>query len=252
MLWGYLKKKEDQDYLGLDRTPDYEEIVPFSPYKKSGEGSARSLIVAKQVDGLLCRRDDQKKVYLPAEIKSAVGGGDGSYSRSDTDTTLIELSKQDYAKWDYEPGDYVVIIGGRSGSSRIFNPDEKTAGRVYGKLNREGREAALEFLSESGYEVGESGYNGDRSAVSSSSGETEAMKIKHGIENGTREKSYDNVLRVVCRLLKVDGWDSAYQWCRDVFGSEFDPERTYQQLSGLVEYYDDLDDVNVPEKGDHR
>lgn len=251
LLGGYLKNNEDQDYLGLDRTPDYEEIVPFSPYKKSGGEKGRSVIVAKQVDSPLCLMENEGKAHIPAEIKSAVGGGDGSYNRSDTDTTLIELSSKDYAKWDYESGDYVVIIGGRSGSSRIFNPTEKVAGRVHGKLKREGREAALEFLSESGYEVGESGYNGDRSTVSSSSGETEAMKIKHGIENGTREKSYDNILSVVCRLLRLEGWDAAYEWCRDVFGSGFDSEETYDRLKGIAEFWDDLDHVNVPERGDH-
>ncbi|ELZ06791.1 hypothetical protein C480_07157 [Natrialba aegyptia DSM 13077] len=218
---------------------------PFSPYKKTGEGDARSVIVMEQVDGLRQDRWSQE-TYVPAKIEYAIGGGDGSFTRSNS-RSLVELSPRDFRKWDFEKGDQVVIIGGNSGSSRLLKVEKMTASMVGQALESKDRQKAFEILSNRGFDVGSSGYNSSRFHHEvGDNEESEAAKIKRGIENGTRERSYDNLLTVVCRLLRIDGWDSAYNWCRDIFGPDFDPEETYEYLKGPAEAYSDYSHVDVP------
>jgi hypothetical protein len=220
---------------------------PFSPYKKTGTSNRRSIIVMKQ-DGGLRQDRNTRDIYVPAQIKYAVGGGDGSFTRSES-KSLVKLSPRDFQKWVYEEGDTVIIIGGNSGSSRIFEVEEITAILVSNALEVEGRTKALEILSNRGYEIGSSGYHGSRfHDESQRAGETDAAKIKREIESGTRERTYENILRVACRLLRIEGWDAAYEWCRETFGTDFDPKRTHKQLKDLVETYDDYSHVAVPEE----
>lgn len=219
---------------------------PFSPYKKTGTGKGRSVIVMEQSDGL--RQDRRSRdIYVPARIEYAVGGGDGSFTRKDS-RSLVSLSPPDYRKWEFEEGDTIVIIGGNSGKSRLLGVEGITARLVATALESQGREKALEVLSNRGHDVGSSGYKPSQyHEKTQATGETEAAKIKRGIEKGTRERSYTNILRAACRLLRIDGWDSAYGWCRDILGADFDPVETHEKLESIVETYGDYDHVTVPD-----
>lgn len=228
-------------------SPERSEYArPFSPYKKTGNGTGRSVIVMEQVDGL--RQDCvSRDIHVPARIEYAVGGGDGIFTRENSES-LVTLSPPDFRKWDFEVGDTVIVIGGNSGKSRLFGVEEITARLVATALKSTGRDKALEVLANRGYEVGSSGYNASQyHETTETTGGTEAANIKHGIEDETRERSYANILRVACRLLRIDGWDSAYDWCRDILGADFDPVETHNKLETIVEAYDDYAHVTVPE-----
>lgn len=243
-LRGVYKGRSHRSVESAENESEYAR--PFSPYKKTGDGNGRSVIVMEQVGGL--RQDrGSREIHVPARIRYAAGGGDGSFTREASDS-LVTLSPRDYRKWDFEAGDLVVIIGGNSGSSRIFRVEEITARLVVLALENEGREKALEVLSNRGFEVGSAGYNNSQyHAEKGSDGETEAARLKRGIEKGTRERTYDNIVRVVCRLLRIEGWDAAYGWCRDLFGQDFDAEQTHEHLERLVEMYDDYSHIDIPE-----
>lgn len=228
---------------GQDHT---EYATPFSPYKKTGDADCRSVIVMEQTDGI--RQDRRsREIYVPAQIKYAIGGGDGSHIRAES-KSLVTLSPRDYRKWGFDTGDYVVIIGGNSGSSRLFGVGELLARLVALTLENDGREEALEILSDQEYDVGSSGYNSSKyHDESGTNDESEAAKVKRGIEEGTHERTYENILKVACRLLRTEGWDAAHGWCEDIFGRDFDPEETHERLAGIVETYDDYAHVNIPE-----
>lgn len=245
VLWG-LYKEENLD-SPVDSTPGGSSFAePFSPYKKTGDSNQRSVIVMNQIGGIRQHRWN-RDFYVPARINYAIGGGDGSFTRGNS-KSLVELSPRDARKWDFSPGDTVVIIGGNSGSSRLFVLDENTGARIAAILEDEGRDRVLDALFERGYEVGSPGNNSTRSITAQDFEETEAAKRKREIEQRVRKPNYDDCLRVACRLLKIEGWQSAEEWFRNVMGADYDPEKTYERLKTIVETYPDYSHVDVPER----
>lgn len=244
--WVYKGEWMDEANEGDDQT----DAEPFSPYKKTSDEKSRSVIVMEQIGGLRQNRETEN-IYVPARIEYAVGGGDGSFIRYNSDS-LVYLSPLDYQKWKHEPGDTVVIIGGRSGNSIILEVAPDFAVDVSNRLEAEGREATLKFLSDFGYEVGSSGLNPSQYDTGGKTSEfeaTEAAKTKQRIDSGDYEPPRNQVRQVCCRLLKIDGWDAAWQWCQDVYGDGFDPEVTHTELSDIIEQYpDDYPHVTVPEE----
>lgn len=235
--------EEVSDRIVYKRNTD--EPRPFSPYKKTNGDSGRSVIVMEQNGGLQQDRRDGDH-YVPAKIKFAVGGGDGYYTRHNSECRVY-LSPKDYRKWEFGTGDHVVIIGGNSGSSRLLDVDETTARLIATALETKGKGKALEILRNRSYDVGETGYNPSQYHKSGPSGETDAARLKREIENGDAPKTYGNIGSVCCRLFQIGGWDTAYEWCEMVFGPRFDPEDTHEYLQNFVEEYDDYSHILVPD-----
>ena len=159
------------------------------------------------------------------------------------------LSRRDAEKWEFDEGDVVVIIGGRSRNSRLFDltTDETVADAVEKALRYEGRDVALEALSTFEYDVGDAGWNGPN-RQSRSTAPTNASRLKREVDNGQRDHDDYEVLRDVSgRLLSIGGWDKAWSWIEDTFGDEFDPEVTHKYLSTFVDAgYDEIDPPDPP------
>lgn len=240
----------------------------FSPYALAS-GNPRSIAALKIKRGAFAREDKRNgATMIPSYFYGAVGC-DGQFTKEDEHAPL-QLSKRDYGKWDYEPGDTVVVIGGKSGSSRILDVEVWEATIVGHALTGEdgSREAALDYLTDQGYDVGSSGATSSRSKGSdassrgTSSGEarsiwparsspkTRAEELQRKAEQeGIDTLSHNERIRVACRHLR-QGWKPTWEWFREQFGSEFKPEVTWSFLRGIVEddAFEEYDQVTVPEK----
>ncbi|PGF18423.1 hypothetical protein CP556_18445 [Natrinema sp. CBA1119] len=240
----------------------------FSPYAHAS-GNPRS-VAALRVKGGVFARENKRcgATMVPAYFYGAVGCN-GGFTKQDVHAPL-QLSKKDYRKWDYEHGEKVVIIGGKSGSSRIFSVSSWEATEVGHALTSDkgGRDTALNYLSEKGYDVGASG-----STVSGSKCTTASRSNEFSRETGTiwpaRENwgtdveglqwkaeqegigtlSHKERIRVACRFLQ-NGWQPTWEWFKEQYGSTFKPRITWQFLRGIVEDPDfrEYDNVDVPPK----
>ena len=91
----------------------------FSPYALAS-GNGRSVAVLEVKGGAFARDDVRNGAPLiPAYFYGARGCAGEEFTKTDEHAPL-QLSARDFEKWDYEAGDDVVIIGGRSRNSRIF------------------------------------------------------------------------------------------------------------------------------------
>lgn len=126
-------------------------------------------------------------------------------------------------------------------------------------------ELTLEYIKGFDYDTGSPGPKGDRDPGvppgwaetdprEELKTETEAMRLKRQIErDGLQSVSntYEALLRVTCRLLRIDGWDGAWNWLQDVLGDDFDAADTHQKLEDIVEQYpDSYGHVTLPERDD--
>jgi hypothetical protein len=234
----------------------------FSPYAFAS-GNSRSVAALRVKEGPFARKGKRRgATMVPAYFYGAVGCN-GEFTKADQHAPL-QLSKRDYRKWDYEPGDTVVIIGGKSGSSRILAVETREADFVGNALTGEdgSREAALDYLSDQGYDVGSSGSQGstplsggERPAESGSiwparsNPRTEAEQLQRQAEQeGIETLSHNERIRVACRHLK-QGWDPTWEWFKEQFGSDFKPDVTRKFLKGIVEDpdFEEYDFIEVPE-----
>lgn len=134
---------------------------PFSPYANAdGE---RSVAVVEVKGGAFVRKDIKKgnsqepvHALVPAFFFGATGC-DGDFTK-EAQHAPLQLSPQDFEKRQYSTGDLLIIIGGQSRSSRIFDVTRGEAEDV-GELVGESpdREDALAYLEDSGYNTGAAG-----------------------------------------------------------------------------------------------
>ncbi|PHQ39913.1 hypothetical protein DJ69_03710 [Halorubrum persicum] len=239
----------------------------FSPYALAS-GNPRSVAAVRVKGGPFARRDKRGgATMVPAYFYGAVGG-DGEFTKQDVHAPL-QLSKKDYRKWDYEVGEKIVIIGGKSGSSRIFSVSSWEATVVgHALLSEEGgRDTALDCLSEEGYDVGSSGSGMSSSQETTTSRtatsdeesrtiwparenpQTEAEALQRKAEQeGIDTLSHKERMRVACRHLQY-GWKPTWDWFNEQFGSDFKPDVTSKFLRGIVEEpkFNEYEDVDVPD-----
>lgn len=238
----------------------------FSPYALAS-GNPRS-IAALEVKGGAFAREGLRggAPMVPARFFGAVGC-DGSFTK-ETEHAPLQLSEgngKDYAKWvdrSIGIGDYVVIIGGQSRSSIILGVTRREALHVGYHLIREhgGRQAALEYLSDRGYDVGASG---TQSPTALSGGRepgevdrvppmrdptTDAQRFQQQAEQrGISTLTHMERWRVACRLLWF-GWEPAWDWFRKQYGNEFKPAVTWDQLSSAAALL--YPEMAIPERPD--
>lgn len=243
----------------------------FSPYANAGNGK-QSLVVARPVGGAYGQDGD---AYLPCRIIAAVG--------CDREYTVYEehypvLLSDGEERGDYQKlvekgigqGDAFVLIGGHSRQSKIHKVEPWLDDAIAGMLISDERdvdpnrvELTLEYIKGFDYDTGSPGPKGDRDPGvppgwaetdprEELKTETEAMRLKRQIErDGLQSVSntYEALLRVTCRLLRIDGWDGAWNWLQDVLGDDFDAADTHQKLEDIVEQYpDSYGHVTVPER----
>ncbi|MDS0280550.1 hypothetical protein NDI86_00335 [Halomicroarcula sp. S3CR25-11] len=229
---------------------------PFCPYANAGN-QRRSVVVA-QVKGMpFCRKTtvngrEEWRTYIPTYIHGAVGC-DGEYTVWQ-ENAPVQLSKQDYKKWEYEPGDTIVLLGGNSTSSRILELEDSFEREVVvGALlndskwfneGKDGRQEALNQLRSFGYEVGSAGKNGPRREASTNDQgfqPTDAYRLQQRAEEDDVESlGHYERLDVANRLLRVRGWDGADEWFREQYGERYSQEITHKFLRSVAEQYDDL------------
>ena len=237
----------------------------FSPYALA-KGTGRSVAAVKVKGQPFARKEvrigsGRRPVHalIPAYFYGARGCAGGEFVK-DHEHAPLQLSKLDYEKWDYSEGDCVVIIGGKSNQSRIFEISSWQAIFLGYVLTGEdgSRQVALEYLQREGYDVGKSGSSsrsqssnqpGTRSSSTSGisgSNETHAgMLQRRAEENGPDTLTHVELSNVANRLLQSGGWEHAWEWFELQFGDRFNPRNTWENLKGIVEYYDDIE-VYVP------
>lgn len=245
----------------------------FSPYALAA-GNPRSVAALEIKGGAFARKGKRGGApMVPAYFFGAVGCN-GHYTKEAEHAPLqiSEGTDKDYEKWidhGFEAGDYVVIIGGQSRRSIIHSVSKTEALQTGYHLIRSGggRQAALTYLTEAGYDIGSSGSashsegkttsrsgsrDGEPLTIYSAREETtnEAEQYQWIAENeGVDELSYEDFNLIAHRLLRY-GWDPSWEWFKEQFGSEFDPVKTWTQFRSIVEEegYNEYDDVEVPEK----
>lgn len=218
----------------------------FSPYAKA-KRKDRSVAVVRVLGGAFARKAVRHGATLvPAHFYAAIGC-DGQYTKHGHDAPL-QLSETDYGKWDYTEGDVVVVIGGQSRNSRIFEIDELEAIELaedYLHPEHGSRDAALSYLSERDYDVGATGppRPDERRAVRpvADGGKTEAQRLKEQAETrGIETLDRVQMRSVAGRLMAIDGRDAAKEWFRRMFGSRYDPDITERELDSVQEQFPNL------------
>ena len=223
-----------------DRTdPD----KPFSPYANAGDGR-RSLIAFRPFVNPSKRTDGRQYVF--GKVIAAIGA-DGDYRRCNSFCDVL-LSNRDAEKWSVEPGDRMAIIGGRSRSSRLIELDQDEAMTVSEAMQDEGIDAGFRRLSGLGYDVGTAERRSENYRPDDPNDRTEAAMIQQAIESGDREPDYDGIFRVSCRLLRLRGWRETVEWIENVYGSDFDPQRTHAHLTAILEAWPESFDTDEPDE----
>jgi hypothetical protein len=235
---------------------DERAIYDYCPHLGSRggdqmDGVARSLAVVELLDAETVEQDG--KYLQRVEIHSAIGAN-GEFKKNSVEGQM-RLSEKDVQKWQYDLGDQLVVIGGRSWQARVIDisGEQDLRCELVESLSTEGRRSAFETLEDWGYDIGGSGYHGDRGRSNNVNyegcGETEAAKLKRQIEATDGEPDYDPLVRASCRVLKIEGWDAAMAWVKSVYADDYDPEIAYDELKDIVDFYDDFG-VTVPDRED--
>lgn len=232
----------------------------FSPYALAS-GNSRSVAALQPKGGAFVRDDVRDGAPLiPARFYGAQGCAGEEFTKEDEHAPL-QLSTRDFQKWEYEIDDHVVIIGGRSRSSRIFQVEKWQAIVVGYALTGEdaSRQAALDYLQGQGYDVGEAsdsgnatssdpagqGHDGHVPSVQTPHTEAAALQ-RQAEEDGIETLTHTERWRVACRVLGR-GWEPAWQWFSEQFGADFKPGITREQFQSVIRSYpDDYDHVEVP------
>jgi hypothetical protein len=225
---------------------------PVSPYANAEADDTRSVTIVQVIEDVF---NSGRYHYCPCEVLGMVGGG-GEYTvfgnAGETVSRPVKLSGHDYPKWDYERGDYVVILGGKSHRSILLNVGQVEAFLASTTLEQKGREAAIGLLDEQGYEVGDSGMNGSPRppAITET---TEAMELKQAIERESLD-TFDNeehaAVSVACHLFSVSDWDVTWNWFKREYEKvgRFDSQVTYEKLCAIIDCYsEDYEHIRVPD-----
>ena len=233
----------------------------FSPYAHAKE-NGRSVAVVRVKGGAYARDNVRNGATLvPAYFYGARGCAGETFTKTDEHAPL-QLSARDFAKWTYETGDDVVIIGGQSRNSRVFPVKSQQVTEAGHTLSGDNgsRQAALSYLESEGYDVGAASTS--RNVKPSTTTEprrntdhvppvktpsTEAGTLQQQAEqDGIETLSHHERWRVACRVLWF-GWEPAWGWFREQFGSTFDPDITREQFRSVIDTFpDDYDHVKVP------
>lgn len=223
-----------------DRTdPD----KPFSPYANAGSGR-RSLILFRPFVNPSKRTDGRQYVF--GKVIEAIGA-DGDYRRCNSFCDVL-LSDRDAEKWSVDPGGRMAIIGGRSRSSRLIELDQDEATTVSEAMQQNGIDAGFRRLSGLGYDVGTAERRPENYRPDDPNDRTKAAMIQQAIEAGDREPDYDDTFRVSCRLLRLRGWRATVEWIENVYGSDFDSQRTHAHLSAILEAWPESFDTDEPDE----
>ena len=233
----------------------------FSPYSLAEE-NGRSVAVVTVKGGAFARRDVRDGAALvPAYFHGARGCAGEDFTKADEHAPL-QLSTPDYAKWDYETGDHVVIIGGQSRQSRIFRVKPWQARVVGHALTGEdgSRDAALDYLDDEGYDIGSAGSTA--STATSCSAPTGATRIwparehpqttaealqRQAEQKGIETLTHPQRIKIACRHLR-QGWQPTWDWFEEQFGSDFKPGVTWRFLSSIVKDFEEYDSIVVPDE----
>jgi hypothetical protein len=231
----------------------------FSPYAHADD-NPRSVASLRVKRGAFARRGRRSSATMvPAWFYGAVGCN-GEYKKK-REHAPLQLSDRDYSKRNFQPGDTLVILGGRSRHSRIIEVGPWEARVVGHALTGEdgSRAAALAALNEWGYDVGSAGSTAEsttgQAVPTADTGEiwparespqTEAEALQRQAEQvGIQTLSHDERIQVACRHLR-HGWQPTWEWFREQFGSEFKPEVTWRQLQSIVNSFQEYSHVEVP------
>lgn len=234
----------------------------FSPYAFA-EGNPRS-VAALQIKGGAFGRENRRSgtTMVPAYFYGATGCN-GEFTKEQEHAPL-QLSRDDYNKWDFQPGDTAVIIGGQSRRSRILDVDSWQACVTGHALTGEdgNRNAAQDYLESEGYDTGSAGSTTATSKSNQSPTEvtriwsarenpqTEAETLQQQAEQeGIATLTHNERIKVACRHLRY-GWKPAWDWFNEQFGSEFKPHITYKFFKSIVEedQFPEYDDIEPPEE----
>lgn len=239
----------------------------FSPYALATGGS-RSVAVVEVKGTPFARRDktignssDPIHALIPSYFYGARGCAGEEFIKENEHAPL-QLSKSDYKKWDYKPGDHVVIIGGKNNESIMFSVDSFQASDLGNSLTGEDgtRQAALDYLKNEGFDTGKAGKSESTpftkknrrqtysQSQSSGKSETKAARLQRLAEDdGIQLLGYTEISNVANRLLLIGGWTLAWEWLEEQFGEQFNPYETWENLKEIVEYYENLH-ATIPPK----
>jgi hypothetical protein len=249
--------RREQPPSNSERVLDYYRYNahPVSPYANAEADDLHSVNILK-VMGEPFTQDGIH--FVPSDIYGVVGG-DGKYEVFMDENGAIQrpvkLSGHDIKKWEYKQADYIIILGGKSRRSKIFQIDKVEAHLLASILEDEGRQTALKHLEYWDYDIGSTGMNGDLLLNDDTSSEgsvklTEAARLQNRIEQKgieTVNNQYDALLKVACRLLRTHDWAHTWEWFKTNLRNEFDPDMTHERLSKIVECYpDDYDHITIP------
>ncbi|MDR5672462.1 hypothetical protein RH858_04770 [Halalkaliarchaeum sp. AArc-GB] len=252
----------------------------FSPYALATGGS-RSIAVVKVKGTPFARRKVRTgnkirpiHALIPAYFYGARGCAGREFTK-DHKHAPLQLSKRDYEKWNFEVGENVVIIGGKSNRSRIFRVERWQATVVGHALTGEGasRQDAFDYLENEGYDIGSAGKSkskplteklAQKKKTNSGPNATtpENLSIYPARENpksaaeryqrtaeqeGIERLSHPELVSVASKHLAY-GWNPTWEWFKNQFGSNFSPEETWKQLRSIVQEYPEYDHVEIPPK----
>jgi len=243
--------QQEQPPSDTERALDYyrHNAHPMSPYANADGDDLHSVTIVR-VMGKPFERNGTTRV--PCDVYGAVGG-EGEYEIFRDETGPIQrpvkLSGHDVKKWDYDRTDYVVILGGQSRRSRIFEVGKTKAILAGLLLKEEGREYTLRHFEEWGYDTGSTGMNGTGSSGGSVN-LSGAAQLQQKIEQDgivAIDNEHEALLKVACRLLAISGWNRTWEWFEEQLGPQFDPVETHQKLSAIIDCYaEDYPHVTAP------
>lgn len=213
----------------------------FSPYANGGNGK-RSIVTA-EIDGEAFGKDGE--IFIPCYIRVAIGAGHEFAMKERY--CPIKLSKRDYRKYedmDLEIGHTITIIGGGSGSSRIMDIGWETAEEIQDTLTAGNHVArgdvpeAHEILQNRGFETGKAGANDSSKSRKPLNEPSRAKTLQMQAERqGINSLKHEEKVRVACRLLAIDGKESAHQWFKQQLGNDYDRDKTETQLHAITTKY---------------
>lgn len=218
----------------------------FSPYAKHEKHLPRSWAVVTVIGKPFCRREHKEYACLPCYFFHATGPHN-EFTKTNECAPLM-LGEHDYdthIEPDVDVGDHLVVIGGQSRKSKIFNvPETDTLVTAY--LRENDREAARSFLENDERDVGSSGMHGDSNHSNSDSPsytQSKAEELQEQAEtDGIRTLTHSQHRTVGNRLLRIHGYNYAYYWFKDQYGLGFKPDETHRQLCSIMRCYSDLPD----------
>lgn len=237
----------------------------FYPYPTGDDHDGRSISAVRVVAEPFQRRAaGRNRTFVPCFFYGAHSCSGRDYTK-DEHYAPLQLSKPDATKWDYEQGDRVVVIGGGNYESITYKVAESTAEQVGDLLDPEDgdRDDAIDYLQAEGYDVGSAGPSQTHSTPNQQSAapdggtdqpesETRAARLQRRAEQGSVEMSLAHGERrdVANRLLTIGGWDYAWNWFREQYGDDFDPQRTWNGFRSIIETHsdhdEDIDAITVP------